>query len=142
MATTPRSGPERQTHTGRWQPTIGSLLVRPLLDRTPDRIVSLAALTDIVAGLARVVHLWTPQLDEHPCQRSSLRMITTPEYDVWMIRWPPATSVTPHDHSRSAGAFAVASGALGSCAGPERCHKRRWSRRARPSRSRGAPCMT
>ena len=39
-------------------------------------------------------------------------MITTLEYDVWMIRWPPATSVTPHDHGGSAGAFAVASGAL------------------------------
>jgi hypothetical protein len=105
--TRPTSGPERQTHAN-----FGKLLVGADPTRLAERILSPAALTDIVAGLARVVHLWTHQLGHHPGQRSSLRMITTLDYDVWMIRWPTATSVTPHDHGVSAGAFAVARGAL------------------------------
>ncbi len=98
--------------------SVGNLLIDPrdtwtnAARRGLPHTLSTAALTDIAAGLAQVAHLWVHQLNEHPRQRSSLRMITTFEYDVWMIRWPPATSVTPHDHGVSAGAFAVARGAL------------------------------
>lgn len=72
-----------------------------------------AALADIAAGLARTAHLWQSRQGlEHPTERTGLRLIDTREYDVWLLRWPPGTRVSPHDHGASAGAFAVAAGEL------------------------------
>ena len=31
---------------------------------------------------------------------------------MWLLRWPPESRVTPHDHGDSAGAFAVLTGKL------------------------------
>ena len=41
-----------------------------------------------------------------------MRILWTPGYDVWLLRWPPGTRVTPHDHGESAGAFTVVEGEL------------------------------
>jgi hypothetical protein len=41
-----------------------------------------------------------------------VRLLATAEFDAWLLRWPPNTRVTPHDHGDSAGAFAVVSGEL------------------------------
>jgi Cysteine dioxygenase type I len=51
-------------------------------------------------------------LGHHAGARSGVRIFRTPDYDVWLLRWPPATRVTPHDHGDSAGAFAVVNGEL------------------------------
>jgi predicted metal-dependent enzyme (double-stranded beta helix superfamily) len=45
-------------------------------------------------------------------QRTWERLLATDAYDAWLIRWPPGTSVGPHDHGGSSGAFAVVHGAL------------------------------
>lgn len=44
--------------------------------------------------------------------RSWERLLATDAYDAWLIRWPAGTSVGPHDHGGSAGAFTVVAGEL------------------------------
>src|SRR5581483_9416527 len=45
-------------------------------------------------------------------RRSGIRLEADSEHDVWLLRWPPGSHVSPHDHGGSAGAFAVISGSL------------------------------
>ena len=78
--------------------------------RAPDRALPLSALAGIAAALGRTALVWYDQLSVDPVQRSGLRVIATGDYDVWLLRWPPGTSVTPHDHGGSAWAFVVVSG--------------------------------
>jgi quercetin dioxygenase-like cupin family protein len=47
-----------------------------------------------------------------PTQRTGIRILSTPEHDVWLLRWPKGTRVQPHDHGGSVGAFSVVHGAL------------------------------
>jgi hypothetical protein len=70
------------------------------------------ALHDIAVGLARSAERWSTQLPEPGPQRTGLRVIGTPEYDAWLLQWPPGTAVTPHDHGASLGAFIVVIGEL------------------------------
>ena len=69
------------------------------------------ALLEIALGLIRAVtgsaHRAAPE-----SLRCGLRLMSTPAFDVWLLRWPAATSVTPHDHGSSVGALAVAHGQL------------------------------
>jgi predicted metal-dependent enzyme (double-stranded beta helix superfamily) len=44
--------------------------------------------------------------------RRYARVRSAADHDVWVIVWGPGSSVAPHDHGGSRGAFAVASGAL------------------------------
>jgi quercetin dioxygenase-like cupin family protein len=67
---------------------------------------------DIASGLARTAGLWRPHLAEHRTQRSGIRLVAGDDYDAWLLRWPPRTSVTPHDHGESSGAFTVVHGEL------------------------------
>ena len=83
---------------------------RPLATR--DRALSVHALVDIVAGLADAPSLWDGLLPSLGGDRSSVRLLETEAYDVWLIGWPPGTRVEPHDHGNSAGAFAVVQGTL------------------------------
>ena len=89
---------------GRWARDTGS---------TGERVpLGLGALRVLVAGLAGSVDLWTGHLDENPATRTSVRLLATCDYDVWLLSWPPMTSVTPHDHGESAGVFKVVAGEL------------------------------
>lgn len=45
-------------------------------------------------------------------ERRHARIRCTDDHDVWIIVWGPGSGVDLHDHGASAGAFAVASGAL------------------------------
>jgi quercetin dioxygenase-like cupin family protein len=63
-------------------------------------------------SLARSAQVWSEQLPVHRVQRTGLRLAATKEYDVWLLRWPPGSNVTPHDHGGSAGAFSVVSGEI------------------------------
>jgi len=47
-----------------------------------------------------------------PTQRTSVLAYSTPDYDVWILRWPHGTRVDPHDHGESAAAFSVVNGEL------------------------------
>jgi quercetin dioxygenase-like cupin family protein len=79
---------------------------------SPASVVPTGALADIVEGLAGAPALWSDALTDLGSERSSIRLLETPPYDVWLIRWPPGTRVEPHDHGASAGAFTVVRGAL------------------------------
>jgi mannose-6-phosphate isomerase-like protein (cupin superfamily) len=68
------------------------------------------ALADIATTLGRTAHVWYDQVPVHATQRTGRRVTATGDYDVWLLRWPPGTSVTPRDHGGSAGAFMVVSG--------------------------------
>jgi quercetin dioxygenase-like cupin family protein len=85
-----------------------------------------SALVDIASGLARTADVWRGRLAADPTQRTGFRLIATPEYDVWLLHWPPGTSVAPHDHGPSAGVFAVAAGELYEVRwyGETRCRRR------------------
>lgn len=70
------------------------------------------------AALAAIAERWAgrlegrQQLGNDPIRRTGLRLVPTDDYDVWLLRWPPGTRVSPHDHGGSAGAFVVVSGEL------------------------------
>ena len=81
----------------------------PLDPRTELRPLALADLVRVLAGGAAV---WCRDLPSHLTLRTSLRLLATEECDVWLLRWPPGTAVTPHDHGCSSGAFTVVSGEL------------------------------
>lgn len=49
---------------------------------------------------------------EHPTDRTGVRVLSNDLYDVWLLRWPTGTGVTPHDHGASIGAFSVVRGSL------------------------------
>jgi quercetin dioxygenase-like cupin family protein len=66
---------------------------------------------DIAAGWASSVPE-LQQLGDDPLRRSGIRLHATKDYDVWLLRWPRCTRVSPHDHGSSVGAFAVISGKL------------------------------
>ena len=65
-------------------------------------------LAAIAAGLATAAPHEVPPGDE----RTWERILVTEVWDAWLIRWPPGTSVGPHDHGGSAGAFSVVRGTL------------------------------
>jgi predicted metal-dependent enzyme (double-stranded beta helix superfamily) len=77
------------------------------------RGLATAELQAIVRRLCRQAHpLHGLALGHDAGERSGRRIFWTPDYDVWLLRWPPGTRVTPHDHGDSAGAFAVVDGEL------------------------------
>ncbi|MCL2541714.1 MAG: cysteine dioxygenase family protein [Nocardioidaceae bacterium] len=51
-------------------------------------------------------------LDPAPEDRIRLRLVTTPEYELWLIAWPPGAATEWHDHGASAGALTVLRGTL------------------------------
>jgi len=102
-------------------------LIAPFTKPWPDQL-SVHALCDIALGLARTASNWVPRLDVHPTARTGLRLLATPEYDAWLLRWPAGTNVTPHDHGPSAGAFTVVTGEL---------TERRWRAALRHDRQVG-----
>jgi quercetin dioxygenase-like cupin family protein len=71
-----------------------------------------AALAGTIAGRLRsgLRLLREPATD--PVRRTSVLAWATPDYDVWLLRWPRGTRVDPHDHGHSAAAFSVVSGEL------------------------------
>jgi mannose-6-phosphate isomerase-like protein (cupin superfamily) len=52
------------------------------------------------------------RLHAGPAHRTFTRIHSAPDHDVWVIVWGPGSGIELHDHGGSAGAFAVARGAL------------------------------
>ena len=73
--------------------------------------LSTTEVADIAEGWAGKV-TGLQRLGDDPLRRSGLRLLATEDYDVWVLRWPHRTRVSPHDHGDSVGAFAVISGKL------------------------------
>ncbi|HKE73906.1 MAG TPA: cysteine dioxygenase family protein [Acidimicrobiales bacterium] len=71
-----------------------------------------AILADIAAGFAAATPLWQSAVCHDPEDRRPARLIATERYEVWVIGWTTGQNVRPHDHGASAGALAVAEGAL------------------------------
>ncbi len=69
-------------------------------------------LLDMASGLALAADAWTCSLERHPDARTGLRILATESYDVWLLRWPAGTAVSPHHHGDSDAAFVVSSGSL------------------------------
>ncbi len=74
-------------------------------------VLSTGAVADLAEGWARRVKE-LEELGDDPLQRSGMRLLATQDYDVWLLRWPHCTRVSPHDHGGSVGAFAVIWGTL------------------------------
>jgi hypothetical protein len=87
--------------------------------------LAIADLVEIAVGLARSAPLWDRQLPRHPTARTAVEMLATAGYDVWLVRWPPGSRVTPHDHGDSAGVLTVVAGIL---------EESRWHRHLRHRR--------
>jgi Cysteine dioxygenase type I len=83
-------------------------------DRAPSDVHGPApdVLGAIAAGLAAVTEPWELSVGELPTDRRYRRLLATPVYEAWVIRWPSGESLDPHDHGGSAGAFSVVSGEL------------------------------
>jgi quercetin dioxygenase-like cupin family protein len=69
-------------------------------------------LLDMASDLALVADAWACSLDQRPDARTGLRVLTTESYDVWLLRWPAGSTVSPHHHGESDAAFVVSAGAL------------------------------
>jgi quercetin dioxygenase-like cupin family protein len=44
--------------------------------------------------------------------RSGWRVLGNDDFEIWLLYWPAGSSVSPHDHGDSGGAFTVVSGEL------------------------------
>ena len=51
-------------------------------------------------------------LDPAPEDRTWVRLLATPEVELWLIAWPRGAATDWHDHGTSAGAFTVLRGTL------------------------------
>lgn len=76
------------------------------------RRVDADVLAAIAAGLATVTVPWEIREGDVPTERRYQRVLSTPEYEAWVICWPSGGSLDLHDHGGSAGAFSVVSGEL------------------------------
>jgi predicted metal-dependent enzyme (double-stranded beta helix superfamily) len=74
--------------------------------------LEVSMLADIVAGLAAAEPLWRPHVTHDADDRTRLRLLATPAYEVWLLGWAPGQSVGLHDHGDANGAFVVVDGWL------------------------------
>ena len=99
--TTPLLAPPRPSATP--SPLTGPTEITPL---------EVTMLGDIVAGLAAAEPLWRPHVTHDADDRTRLRLLATPAYEVWLLGWAPGQSVGLHDHGDANGAFVVVDGQL------------------------------
>lgn len=86
----------------------------PPAPATEPAIEALAVdvLADIAVGLARAEDLWRPHVRHDPLSRTSVRLVATDRYEVWLLGWTTGQQVEPHDHGGAAAAFVVLDGTL------------------------------
>ncbi|QXC59475.1 cysteine dioxygenase family protein [Aquihabitans sp. G128] len=78
---------------------------------SPDQL-DLDTIVDIATGLAAADGLWRPHVDHDPVSRTSVRLVATPVYEVWLLGWSPGQRVELHDHGGANAAFVVVDGEL------------------------------
>lgn len=74
--------------------------------------LDLGALADIALGLGRVEDLWRPHVRHDVLSRTSVRMVATAAYEVWLLGWSATQRVELHDHGGARAAFVVLEGEL------------------------------
>jgi hypothetical protein len=88
----------------------------PVMSEPENREDVADSVAEIAAAIARTITVtsgrWPKLPGEHPTDRTGVRVLATPDFDVWLLRWPTGTGVTPHDHGTSVGAFSVVHGSL------------------------------
>jgi mannose-6-phosphate isomerase-like protein (cupin superfamily) len=102
------------------RPAVGRREAGPTLEvtgtapeaNTPAGQLDRKTLARIATGLASTAAAWADRMPVDLTERTGLRIIATDRFDVWLLRWPFGTYVTPHDHGHSAGAFYVVEGKL------------------------------
>ncbi len=98
--------------------SITTMAARPARGADRDSIrpsasrLDLAALADIVGGLAEAEELWRPHVTHDHNERTRVRLLATSAYEVWLLGWTPGQSVGLHDHGGANGAFVVVDGTL------------------------------
>lgn len=83
--------------------------VRPSADEPG---LPLDTLVDIAVGLAAAGDLWRGHVSHDPVSRTSVRLLSTAAYEVWLLGWTPGQHVDLHDHGSSNAAFVVLDGEL------------------------------
>jgi hypothetical protein len=78
---------------------------------TPMPPIPVAALSDIAAGLAHIERI-VPLRGEDTHTPRSIRLIATPDYDVWLITWPPGSELGAHDHAGATSVIRLVQGSL------------------------------
>ncbi|WP_426574752.1 cysteine dioxygenase [Aquihabitans sp. McL0605] len=87
-------------------------LARPGPRPTDPPVLPVGVLADIALGLARATELWQPHVSHDPLSRTSVRLVATESYEVWLLGWTQGQRVEFHDHGGSNAAFAVLEGEL------------------------------
>jgi mannose-6-phosphate isomerase-like protein (cupin superfamily) len=83
-------------------------LIEPVVGPTPD----LDKLLTVACSNADALWSRARRLHADPGRRTYARIRSAPDHDVWVIVWGAGSGIELHDHGGSAGAFAVARGAL------------------------------
>jgi predicted metal-dependent enzyme (double-stranded beta helix superfamily) len=81
--------------------------VVPLVSRAPHPSTDLKAIALGLAASASAI-----ALDEHDDTRRFARVLATPQYDAWVIRWSASAILDLHDHGGSWGVVHVVDGEL------------------------------
>ena len=84
---------------------------------------------DALATIARGLAATTPPWSGPGRERVFEQVLLTDAYDVWVIGWPPGTSVGLHDHDDAGAAVCVVDGELAEVR-PDRTGAPEWHLRA------------
>ena len=87
-------------------------LAQPRHDRAEPPALGLDTLVAIAEGLARAEDLWRPHVSHDPLSRTSVRLVATEAYEVWLLGWTGGQRVELHDHGGANAAFVVLDGVL------------------------------
>jgi hypothetical protein len=98
--------------------TPSPILSRCATPTTPPTLLSPASLAEIALTVARRPREWLSLVRYQTGQRWYRRLAWDEGHELWLLSWLPGQRTGFHDHGRSAGAFAVASGWLVEQAAP------------------------
>jgi quercetin dioxygenase-like cupin family protein len=87
-------------------------LARPSRRPVEQPTLTLDALVAIAQGLAQAEDLWRPHVSHDPLSRTSVRLVATEAYEVWLLGWTDGQRVELHDHGGANAAFVVLEGVL------------------------------
>ncbi|WP_421117835.1 cysteine dioxygenase [Aquihabitans daechungensis] len=87
-------------------------LARPTRRPAEEPALDLDALVAIAQGLAQAEDLWRPHVSHDPLSRTSVRLVATEAYEVWLLGWTDGQRVELHDHGGANAAFVVLEGVL------------------------------
>ena len=70
------------------------------------------SLAAIATDLAAHALPWELATGTTPVDRCYRQLVSTDEYDAWLIHWPAGAGLDAHDHGGSWGAFSIVDGSL------------------------------